>query len=125
MGWPNNSNIRSYDGFGRSVAVTTTSHGPQNYQEIADDLIETRQAGMIGDLKVLLGENDSLMAPYIYPNTGFSGSNTYTFETSGYLYPEETGYGIRAVVRVRGARGFNYLYYKSPADIRHDRYDKN
>ena len=34
------SNIRSYDGFGRSVAVTTTPHGPRNFQEIVADLAE-------------------------------------------------------------------------------------
>jgi hypothetical protein len=65
--------------------------------------------------------DSSFIAPYI----GLSGSNTYTFETTGYLDPEETGYGIRAVVKVVGAGGFNYLYYKSPADIRHDRNDKS
>lgn len=33
---PNNMN--SYDGFGRGVTLATTSGGPQNYQEIVDDL---------------------------------------------------------------------------------------
>jgi general secretion pathway protein K len=96
---------------------------PGMSQEIADDLIESRQAGVVVDLKGLLGENYSFMVPYI--NTGVSGSNTYTFETTGYLDPEETGYGIRAVVKLVGTKGFNYLYYKSPADIRHDRDDKS
>ena len=94
---------------------------PGMSQEIADDLIEIRQAGVVVDLKGLFGENYSFIAPY----TGLSGSNTYTFETTGYLNPEETGYGIRAVVKVGGDKGFKYLYYKSPVDIRHDRYDKN
>jgi general secretion pathway protein K len=97
---------------------------PGMSQEIADDLIEIRQVGVVGDPTGLLGENDSFMAPYIQ-NTGVSGSNIYTFETTGYLDAEETGYGIRTVVNVGGARGFNYLYYKSPADIRHDRDDKS
>jgi len=86
---------------------------PGMSQEIADDLIETRQAG-----EVLIGNNYPIYA-------GLSGSNTYTFETTGYLDPEETGYGIRAVVKLVGTKGFNHLYYKSPVDIRHDRYDKN
>jgi hypothetical protein len=34
------NNIRSYDGFGRSVSVATTAHGPQDYREIVDDLAE-------------------------------------------------------------------------------------
>jgi hypothetical protein len=33
-------NIRSYDGFGRSVPVTTTTHGPKDYREIVVDLGE-------------------------------------------------------------------------------------
>jgi hypothetical protein len=37
------NNIRSYDGFGRSVAVATTRHGPQDYQEIVEDLAEDRE----------------------------------------------------------------------------------
>jgi len=31
-------NMHSYDGFGRGVALTTTSHGPADYSEIAEDL---------------------------------------------------------------------------------------
>ncbi len=31
-------NINSYDGFGRGVTLTTTSHGPVDYQEIVEDL---------------------------------------------------------------------------------------
>jgi hypothetical protein len=30
--------INSYDGFGRGVPLATTSHGPKDYQEIAEDL---------------------------------------------------------------------------------------
>ena len=87
--------------------------------------IKARYAGStLGFLWTFLMRNcpdSSFIAPY----TGLSGSNTYTFETTGYLNPEETGYGIRAVVKVGGDKGFKYLYYKSPVDIRHDRYDKN
>jgi len=67
----------------------------------------------LGNLSGLLGENYSQMSKY----TGVSGSNTYTIETMGYLNPKETGYGIRTVVKVGGAKVINYLYYKSPADI--------
>ena len=31
-------NVNSYDGFGRGVPLTTTSHGPADYQEIVEDL---------------------------------------------------------------------------------------
>jgi len=31
-------NVNSYDGFGRNVALTTTAHGPADYEEIADDM---------------------------------------------------------------------------------------
>ncbi|MGD8499134.1 MAG: DUF5060 domain-containing protein, partial [Phycisphaerales bacterium] len=31
-------NVNSYDGFGRDVPLRTTSHGPADYQEIAEDL---------------------------------------------------------------------------------------
>jgi len=31
-------NMNSYDGFGRGVALTTTSHGPKDYAEILEDL---------------------------------------------------------------------------------------
>jgi hypothetical protein len=32
------NNINSYDGFGRGVQLTTTSHGPKDYREIVEDL---------------------------------------------------------------------------------------
>jgi CubicO group peptidase (beta-lactamase class C family) len=32
------SNLNSYDGFGRNVALTATAHGPADYQEIAEDM---------------------------------------------------------------------------------------
>ena len=31
-------NVNSYDGFGRDVPLATTRHGPQNYEEIVEDL---------------------------------------------------------------------------------------
>jgi hypothetical protein len=31
-------NLNSYDGFGRNVALTTTAHGPADYEEIVDDM---------------------------------------------------------------------------------------
>ncbi len=31
-------NVNSYDGFGRNVPLATTQHGPQNYEEIVEDL---------------------------------------------------------------------------------------
>jgi uncharacterized protein DUF5060/uncharacterized protein DUF4038 len=31
-------NMHSYDGFGRNVEITTTSHGPKSYAEICEDL---------------------------------------------------------------------------------------
>jgi hypothetical protein len=32
------SNLNSYDGFGRNVALTATAHGPADYDEIAEDM---------------------------------------------------------------------------------------
>ena len=31
-------NVNAYDGFGRNVALTTTAHGPADYEEIAEDM---------------------------------------------------------------------------------------
>lgn len=99
------------------IAIPGMSEG------IADALLEQRTNGKLGDIKTLLGENYTFIAPYI--NVGSSGSGTYTLEASGYLGSEKTHYGIRATVRIGGPQGFSYLYFKSPVDIRHDRDDEN
>lgn len=36
------NNVNSYDGFGRGVPLTTTSHGPKDYREIAEDMDSDR-----------------------------------------------------------------------------------
>jgi hypothetical protein len=37
---PGENNIRSYDGFGRPGTLSTSSHGPKDYAEIAEDMSE-------------------------------------------------------------------------------------
>lgn len=86
--------------------------------EIVDTLIQWREEGNTTNIQGLLGENYTIIAPYV--ELGVAGS-TFTVETVGYLDPGGARYGIKAIVQAGGSSRFKYLYYKSPVDVKYDR----
>ncbi|MBI5674268.1 MAG: general secretion pathway protein GspK [Nitrospirae bacterium] len=86
--------------------------------EAADAIILKRESGEIteNDILGILGQNYSLAAPYV---SSFD-SGIFTIDALGYKDSEETGYGIRATVSIYKTNQYSYLYYKSPAGVKHD-----
>jgi general secretion pathway protein K len=52
-------------------------------------------------------------------------SNTFTIDAAGFKGAENHGYAIRATVTLSADKKNQYLYYKSPAEVRHDRYSSD
>lgn len=78
--------------------------------EIADIIISLRENGETNKIQEVLGQGYSIITTYI----NLSDSDTFTIDAFGHKYTDESGYGIRAVVKIYG-NTYKYLYYKSPA----------
>ncbi|MEW6714611.1 MAG: hypothetical protein AB1306_05930 [Nitrospirota bacterium] len=83
--------------------------------ETADAIMLKRESGEKINIPEILGQNYSLADPYV--NASLSDSGIFTIDALGYKNAEETGYGIRAMVKIEG-NGYRYLYYKSPAGVK-------
>lgn len=83
--------------------------------EIADAIIINRgnHELTITEMGEILGQSYSLAHPYV----SLSDAGIFTIDALGYKGSEETGYGIRATVKIEG-NGYRYLYYKSPAGVK-------
>lgn len=80
--------------------------------EIADAIITGREVKEIQDSQGILGQNYSVMAPFI----DLTGANTFTINAAGYKGSEKAGYAVRATVNIEGNNKYKYIFYKSPAD---------
>ena len=67
------------------------------------------------DLRAVLGERFTSLAPYI----GASESDLYTIDSTGYKKGEKQGFAVRATVSIAADGKYSYLYYKSPAGVRY------
>jgi general secretion pathway protein K len=86
---------------------------PGMSSDLAEALIASRETKAIQDIQGILGQNLSLMAPYIT----VADTSTFTIESTGYNSTEETGYTIRGTVKIEGNDLYKYVYYKSPMDV--------
>jgi len=86
--------------------------------EIADSIISSRgnQAGTPN-----FGNLLSNIQPPFNSFVGPTASNTFTIDAAGYKGSAKQGYAVRATVVIEGNNKYRYLYYKSPAEVRHDR----
>ncbi len=78
--------------------------------EIADNIIMTRENTPITNLQEIGITNSQFLT--------LGESRTYTLESSGFKGEEKSGYSIRATVSLMGNNKVNYLYYKSPAEVK-------
>lgn len=81
--------------------------------EIADAIILKRENGELLNLEEDLGQGYIAAKPYV----SLAESGAVTIDAFGYKGSEESGYGIRATVKIEGDDGYRYLYYKSPAHV--------
>jgi general secretion pathway protein K len=79
-------------------------------EEIADNIIMTREIKPITNLQEVGITNAQFFT--------LGESGTFTIESSGFKGEEKTGYSIRATIGLLGNNKVNYLYYKSPAEIK-------
>ncbi len=85
--------------------------------EIADNIISIRQnqAGTQNFQQLLAN-----VQPPFNSFVGPTASNTFTIDAAGYKGNNKQGYAVRATVGIEGNNKYRYLYYKSPAEVRHD-----
>jgi general secretion pathway protein K len=69
----------------------------------------------IEDVKNIIGDSYSLMAPYALFAAG--GAAAYTIEAVGFKGSKKKGYAIEATVIFDGPHQHHYTYYKSPAEL--------
>jgi general secretion pathway protein K len=75
---------------------------------------ETAEIKTLQELESIVGVSFPLMSPYI----GISESNMYTIKATGYKKDEKQGFTIIATVIIENNGKYQYVYYKSPANIR-------
>jgi general secretion pathway protein K len=86
--------------------------------EVVDQVIvnrETAGANTPPDLKTVLGDRFTSLAPYI----GGSESDSYTIDSTGYRQGEKQGFTVSATVSVAAGGKFGCLYYKSPTGVKY------
>jgi general secretion pathway protein K len=84
---------------------------PGMTSDMADAIIQYRQAQKIMNVQEVLGGNYQAMQPFITLNEG----TVYTIEATGRIGEEKTGYPVLARVIIDSNNKYRYLYYKNPS----------
>jgi general secretion pathway protein K len=85
--------------------------------EVVDQVIANRETAGANppDLKTVLGDRFTSLAPYI----GGSESDSYTIDSTGYRQGEKQGFTVSATVSVAAGGKYGCLYYKSPTGVKY------
>jgi len=92
---------------------------PGMNDEIAQAIITSRNAKEIQNLA------DVNVPPESAKYFTTSGNGPYAIEAVGHRANDKTGYAVKATVVLDGNSKYHYIYYKSPATVRHERTTDN
>jgi general secretion pathway protein K len=89
---------------------------PNMTSNMAERLVELRESVDIKgpqDITAIIGDAYRAVSPLI----GFTDSNTFTIEGTGFKAGEKRGFAVKATLTIEGGNKYRYLYYKSPAGV--------